>query len=248
MVNREELRAHWRDTRRVLRGTEGFLSEREAEWLYLAAAGGSGDGMVVEIGSFKGRSAIALAKGIGVRPGGGKLVAIDPHCAPSRTDPDLPESQSSEPDLRTNLARAGIESMVEVRVQYSQDAAREWNAPIRLLWLDGDHTLEGVTADFDCWASHLVEGGIIAMHDVLHGFDGPACVFQERILATPGWRDAGFVKSIGFATKDQGADITGRCRTRIQRVLLQRMIELSGRPRRPARMRYNLYRSLLHHV
>jgi predicted O-methyltransferase YrrM len=232
----------------VLRGVEGFLSEREAEWLYVTAAGGPGNGVVVEIGSFKGRSTIALAKGSEVRGGGGKVIAIDPHCAPSRTDPALRELRSSEPELRTNLARAGVAHMVDVRVQYSEDAAREWNLPIRLLWLDGDHTLTGVGADYDYWTPHLTEGGIIAMHDVLHRFEGPAPIFLQRVLAAPGWRDIGFIKSIGFATKDRGLDLTGRGRTKLQRALLQRMIEFSGCPDRSARMRYNLHRALLHHV
>lgn len=247
-INQAELRHRWTEARALLGSAEGFLTDREAQWLYVTAARGSGRGVVVEIGSFKGRSTIALAKGTELRGGGEKVVAVDPHCTPAPTDPALRGVQSSEPEFRANLARAGVTSIVEVRVQYSTHAARDWSTPVRLLWLDGDHTVEGVRADFHCWTPHLSDGGILAMHDVLHGFAGPARVFLEGILESSGWTDIGFVKSIGFATKAEGTDLASMRRTRLQATLLRRMIKLSGSAKRSARMEYNLYRAFLHRV
>jgi len=235
----------WRDTRALLGGVEGHLADREAEWLYFAAATCRAEGEVVEVGSFKGKSAICLAKGVEVSGSGGRVIAIDPHCAPAPTDPELRGAHSSEPEMKANLARAGVADLVDVRVQYSGEVARTWQSPIRLLWLDGDHTLEGVQADFDCWTPHLSEGGLLAMHDVLHRFEGPASVFLQHVLRSPGWAGIGFVKSIGFARKAAAANLTGSRRTRLQAALLGRMATLSRRPERRGAFGHRLLRAIV---
>jgi hypothetical protein len=55
--------------------------------------------------------------------------------------------------------------------------------------------------DFKCFSPHLVPGGIIAMHDVMHGFRGPDKVFIENILQSDQFSAAGIVGSIGWAQK-----------------------------------------------
>ena len=37
---------------------------------------------------------------------------------------------------------------------------------VGLLWLDGDHSYEGVRGDFDAWLPWLVTDGVVALHDV----------------------------------------------------------------------------------
>jgi predicted O-methyltransferase YrrM len=48
--------------------------------------------------------------------------------------------------------------------------ALDWHTPFRrwvdLLFIDGDHTLEGVTADYETYREFVRPGGIIAFHDV----------------------------------------------------------------------------------
>jgi hypothetical protein len=56
----------------------GFLSENEARFLALAAACIPTHGTIVEIGSFKGRSTVMLAK-LAAHYGLGPIVSIDPH-------------------------------------------------------------------------------------------------------------------------------------------------------------------------
>jgi predicted O-methyltransferase YrrM len=36
---------------------------------------------------------------------------------------------------------------------------------INMLFIDGDHSTEGITSDIDGWVDHIVPGGIIAIHD-----------------------------------------------------------------------------------
>jgi hypothetical protein len=43
---------------------------------------------------------------------------------------------------------AGLEENVEVRRDFSRNVAADWNRPIRLLWIDGDHSHFGCKKDF----------------------------------------------------------------------------------------------------
>src|SRR5437762_13168629 len=90
-----------------VRVAPGFLTEREARFLALAAACTPGQGVILEIGSFKGKSTVGLAS-IVARYSHGKVVAVDPHTAPSSTDPSLGDQSSSFDDFLQTLARAEI--------------------------------------------------------------------------------------------------------------------------------------------
>ena len=45
------------------------------------------------------------------------------------------------------LDRAGMTDLVEPVRERSQDVAKRWDRPIRLLWIDGSHQYEDVLAD-----------------------------------------------------------------------------------------------------
>jgi hypothetical protein len=176
----------------------GFLSEREAHFLALAAACGPAEGVILEIGSFKGRATVALAS-VAARYGLGRVVSVDPHTAPSVTDPDLRGNASSYDDFTSALAAAGLSEQVEVHRTFSRELAKRWSHPIRLLWIDGDHTYAGAKEDFGLFRSYLAEGAIVALHDVLHEFEGPVRVFAEDLLGSDDFGPAGVCGSIGWA-------------------------------------------------
>jgi FkbM family methyltransferase len=49
----------------------------------------------------------------------------------------------------------------------SADIGRRWpGAPVDMVFVDGDHTTEGVLRDIDAWLPHIRPGGIMAFHDV----------------------------------------------------------------------------------
>jgi len=176
----------------------GFLTEREGRFLILAAACAPADGAILEIGSFKGKSTVGLAA-IARHYGLGPVVAVDPHTAPSETDPSLSGQATSWDDFLNTLRSAGLESFVEPHRAFSQDLARTWDRPIRLLWIDGDHTYRGVKLDVDLFTPFLADGAIIAFHDTLHEFDGPLRVFVDQVLRSDRYGPAGFSGSIGWA-------------------------------------------------
>ncbi|MCY7377643.1 MAG: class I SAM-dependent methyltransferase [Pyrinomonadaceae bacterium] len=177
---------------------EGFLSPNEMRFLALVAACPTANGDVLEIGSFKGKSTVILAKAAQLA-GDAKIYAVDPLTAPSATDPDLRGDESSLKDFQTNIERHNVADKIEFHQTFSYQLAETWTRPLRFLWIDGDHTYKGTKLDFDGFAPHLADGAIVAMHDVLHEFDGGIRVFMEDILLSPNFGASGFCGSIGWA-------------------------------------------------
>jgi len=235
----------WEHVRRA----PGFLTEKEARFLLLAAASTPAPGAILEIGSFKGRSTVGLAT-IAARYGFGPVVAVDPHTAPSSTDPDLEGRSSSYEEFLQTLRGAAVEDAVEVHRVYSRELATRWNRPIRLLWIDGDHTLQGAREDFRLFRPHLAPGAVVAIHDVLNAFEGPIRVFVEEILESDDFGPVGLCGSIGWGQYRpwEGAGRRFR-RTRLR--LARRVARLvPDAPRRHelrglSRLRYRLWRALV---
>ena len=163
----------------------------------LAAAAPTG-GVTVEIGSFKGKSTIGVAT-IAEAYNLGPVVSIDPHNQPSATDPDLPVSGTSFDDFQSAINRAGLAHRVEAHRAASREVAVGWDRPIRLLWIDGDHTYQGAKLDFDLFTPFLIDDAIVAFHDTLHEFEGPIRVFVEDMLRSDKFGPAGFLHTIGWA-------------------------------------------------
>ena len=196
---------------------EGFLSPNEMRFLALLAACPTATGDVLEIGSFKGKSTVILAKAAQLA-GNAKIYAVDPLTAPSETDPDLRGDESSAKDFQTNIERHNVADIIEFHQTYSYQLAEKWTRPLRFLWIDGDHTYRGTKLDFDGFAPHLADGAIVAIHDVLHAFDGGIRVFMEDILLSPNFGAGGFCGSIGWAQYRED-DKTGE-RFRKEKLLL----------------------------
>ena len=184
----------WEETRRV----PGHLVENETRFLGLLAACAPGKGTIVEIGSFKGRSTVMLAK-VASHYGSGPVVAIDPHNSPILLDHQADPEASSYRDFVAFMQAAGVSDHVEAHRAYSTDVTGSWNRPIRLLWIDGDHSYEGAKKDLDGFLPHLVPGGVVAFHDALNEFPGPIRVFVEDVLGSDRFGPAGFVHSIAWA-------------------------------------------------
>lgn len=238
------------DAWRRVRAAPGFLTEREARFLALAAVAAPGQGAILEIGSFKGRSTVGLAS-VAARYRLGKVVAVDPFTAPSDTDPSLGGAASSYQDFCRTLDQAGLTDQVEVHRALSRDLAGDWDRAIRFLWIDGDHSYAGAKLDLDLFLPHVISGGVVAFHDVLHSFEGPIRVFVEDVLRSDRFGPAGFCGSIGWAQYRPGDGAAPRFRD--ARLALARraarLIPLSARRhlRGLAQLRYKLLRAAVPH-
>jgi hypothetical protein len=131
--------------------------------------------------------------------GGGKVVAIHPHNSPILLDHQAHAEASSYQDFLDSIRGARVSSHVEAQRARSTDVSSSWNRPIRLLWIDGDHSYEGAKKDLDGFLPHLVPQGVVAFHDALNAFPGLIRVFVEDVLRSDRFGAAGFVHSIGWA-------------------------------------------------
>lgn len=180
------------------RGVPGHLSENEARFLGLLAACVPAKGANLEIGSFKGRSTVMLAK-VASHYGCGPIVAIDPHNSDILLKTEDHPEDSSYRDFLRHIHGAGVSDQVESHVARSTDVAKSWNRPIRVLWIDGDHSLAGVKNDLYGFLPYLQPLGVVAFHDALNVFPGPIRVFVEDVLGSDRFGAAGFVNSIAWA-------------------------------------------------
>jgi predicted O-methyltransferase YrrM len=176
----------------------GYLGENEARFIGLLAACTPAKGTIVEIGSFRGRSTVMLAK-VASHYGLAPVVAIDPHNSEILLRPDGPIEPTSYHDFLESLRVTGVSTYVEVHRAQSKTISATWTRPIRLLWIDGDHSYNGTKDDFQGFVPSLVPFGIVALHDALNVFPGPIRVFVERALRSDKFGPSGFVHSIAWA-------------------------------------------------
>ncbi|MEW6442780.1 MAG: class I SAM-dependent methyltransferase [bacterium] len=154
---------------------KGFLAEEEGMRLCELAREACRMGPCLEIGSYCGKSTLYL--GTGCREGGGVLFSIDHHRGSEEHqpgeeyhDPDLLDRQTGRMDsfreFRKTLAAASLEDTVVPIVARSELAARCWATPLGLVFIDGGHSLEAALTDYSCWASHVLPGGYLLIHDI----------------------------------------------------------------------------------
>ena len=235
----------------LMRAAPGFLTEREGRFLALAAAATPASGKVLEIGSFKGKSTVGLGA-VARRLGFDRVVAVDPFTAPASTDPKIGSATSTYEDFVSSLKAAGVEGHVEAHRGYSRELAASWKEPIRLLWVDGDHTYAGAKADVVMFRPYLAEGAVVALHDTLNLFEGPLRVVVEDLLESDDFGPAGFCGSIGWAQfrpRDGSAPKFRAARRELAK-RARRVLPLLalGRPlSRVERWRFKLWRSRVPH-
>ncbi len=191
-----------KDLQEILK-VPGMLTRDEVEYLYRLGQWNPGKGVIVEIGSWKGKSTICLARG-SLAVGGEKVYAVDPH----KPLAEEGYAEDTGAEFLRNIKDAGIEAHVVPRVMTSEEAAKGWNQPIRLLWIDGDHRYEQVKRDLLLWEPHVIEGGIVAMHDTIRK-RGPKRVLWEEIFRSNHYQEISIVDNITAARKVKKTSILG---------------------------------------
>jgi MMP 1-O-methyltransferase len=139
------------------------------------AAGRSGLGPLLEIGTYCGKSAVYL--GAAARASGTVLFTVDHHRGSEEMqagwphhDPDVVDRGTGMMDTlpwaRRTIHDAGLEDDVVLLVGESVSAARGWQPALSLLFIDGGHGREVAWADYRSWAPRVAAGGTLAIHDV----------------------------------------------------------------------------------
>jgi len=161
----------------------GMITPRSGQFLYALCYMQELRGDVVEIGSWQGRSASFLARAV-KNSGNGKFYAID-HFKGNVGKENLYIVEKQDlSDLKAsfckNMENIGLLDSVVLLDMSSNQAAEELkDNNIRFLFVDGDHTKEGVRKDIDLFFPKLTAGSIIVFDDFQEGFPGLVSAVDE---------------------------------------------------------------------
>lgn len=197
--------------RKLTNAIHGWTALDELAFLYRTAQLQKKGGVIVEIGSWQGRSTVCMAKG-SEHGNGARIYAIDPFTGSSENQ--IPGVKIwTRDDFERNLEKTDTKALVTTLAMTSDDAAKSWDRPIDFLFIDGAHEYEYVKNDFLLFSPYVVDGGIIAFHDTtpnlkailqglpLFGLPGPRQVVWEYVFKQRTFKNIGLSGSILYATK-----------------------------------------------
>ncbi len=81
----------------------------------------------------------------------------------------------------------------------SERVAALWSTPLAMLFIDGGHSEEPVTRDYEGWAPHVMTGGALVFHDIYPDpADGGQAPFQvyRRALASGAFEEVSVTGSL----------------------------------------------------
>ncbi|MEG4918222.1 class I SAM-dependent methyltransferase [Microcoleus sp. B7-D4] len=157
---------------------EGFMVPGQEEYLFNKVKSLPDDAAIVEIGSYKGRSTVAMAYAcIGTNR---KIYCIDTW---DGNDIDFPDRNFLE-IWQQNVKKNGLSQYVVPFQGYSHQVLSQWkelvgNQEIDLIFIDGSHQFLDVLKDFEQSFALVKEGGWIAFHDVVPTWPGSERVWHK---------------------------------------------------------------------
>jgi len=177
----------------------GMLSEESGKFLYALCYAQQLEGDVVEIGSWQGYSTSFLARAV-LDSGNGRMFAID-HFRGNVGNEGLfvvgkPDLSDLRQGFQENMRRLGLSDTVRVLAMPNRDAAellRQEAVRIRFLFIDGDHSKEGVQRDVDLFFPFLMKGSIVVFDDCAPNAQGVIDVADGLL------RDNYFERSFSYA-------------------------------------------------
>jgi predicted O-methyltransferase YrrM len=178
------------------RPVEGWLTEAQARRLWDSARSVPAGGVVVEIGSFRGRSAIVLASALAE---GARLVAIDPHAGgdrgPQEIEAETVRGEADHQAFEANLRAARVAERVEHVRLMSSDALGSVDGRVDLLYVDGAHRLGPARDDMVRWGARVREGGTMLVHDSFSSI-GVTLATLASVTFGGDWRYVGRTRSL----------------------------------------------------
>jgi len=176
---------------------DGLLVRGQERWLYEQVRSLPEGATIVEIGSYKGRSTVAM--GYGCINSSKHIYCIDTFDG-NVNDFQGPGRRDFYAEWESNITKNGLRSYVTPTIGYSQDVVKNWNKLIDFIFIDGSHIYDDVRKDFDGFFPHLKAGGVLAMHDVGNpGHPGVLQVWEERGLKL--LESVGYCSTIAYGYK-----------------------------------------------
>lgn len=164
----------------------GMISPEAADLLYGIAVSQDVEGDILEIGSWQGKSTSYLARAI-IDSGNGHLFAVDHFMG--NVGKENCYFIDGEGDLKTrferNMRRLGLQEHVTLLACHSEKAFPSLAGKVlRFLFIDGDHTYEGVRKDIGLFCPLVRAGGMVVFDDYNDTSPGVVRAVEE-------WVDAG---------------------------------------------------------
>jgi hypothetical protein len=175
----------------AVRDVEGWMTDGQARRLWSRAGELRAPSQILEIGSYRGRSAIVLASAAAA---GVEVIAVDPHAGndrgPQQWEGTAEDGQSDNEAFWGNLRRAGVADRVRHVRRPSQEAFDEVPGELDLLYVDGAHRYKPARADIHGWGMRVRDGGTMLVHD---GFSsvGVTLALLRECVVSGGWEYTG---------------------------------------------------------
>jgi MMP 1-O-methyltransferase len=180
----------------VARAAKGFMPDDEGLALHEAAltAARRTGAPLLEVGTYCGKSAVYL--GAAAREAGTVLFTVDHHRGSEENqagwdhhDLEVVDPRTGRMDtlpfFRETIEAAELEDCVVGVIGQSAMVAAAWATPLAFLFIDGGHDEKVAMADYEGWATSLLPGGLLAIHDVFErpddGGQGPFHVWQRAV-------------------------------------------------------------------
>ena len=210
----------------------GILDPLEGFTLFMLSMSSPSNNFIVEVGSYLGRSAAYMAMG-SIISGKKGVYAID--MFPKKTDwylgtdgyyhingSDyyLEENVYKEREIfcygdhvyestleifKDIIRKVGFEQQIETFKGTSMEYSQLQKTPLRMAFIDGDHTYDGVKKDVLALSDMIVENGYLCFHDYSDTFPGVVRAVDEFVINSGAYSDFCLVKDLLIAKKKSDA-------------------------------------------
>jgi len=199
-------------TMELVADVEGWMSPGQGATLFDAATRCPDDGLVVEIGSFRGRSTIVLATAADPSV---EIVAIDPHAGNDRGPQEIDGFEDEAADdhavFTANLAAAGVADRVRHVREFSDVALDQVEGDVDVLYIDGAHRYAPALADIRTWGARVGDGGTMLIHDSFSSIGVTLAILRSLVLGGR-FRYVGRARSMTIYRADLGSGLSERVR------------------------------------
>jgi len=167
---------HFEQVCKYVQNIDGWLYLEEAKRLFNLARQLPNNALIVEIGSFKGKSTVCL--GYACLGSNKKVVAIDLFESNSTNKGDHQCEYYKE--FLNNIEKNKLNRYIIPIKGNSKEIAQKWAKPIDMIFIDGSHEYQDVLIDFRSFYPFVKKHGVIAFHDVWLTAPGPLLVWTKE--------------------------------------------------------------------
>ena len=189
---------------------DGWMTQGQARLLHSASAATHSGDTIVEIGSFRGRSAVVLAM---AAPDDVEVVAIEPHAGndrgPQEIDGYAADASVDLEVFQANLAQAGVTDRVRHVRLFSDRAHSEVAGEVTVLYVDGAHRYGPARADIRDWGRRVAPGGTLMIHDAFSSI-GVTLAIARELMVSRRWRYVERSRSLAVYRADLAQSGRGR--------------------------------------